>query len=373
MEEDKLSPPCGALSCRWRCGRGLARGLIVRVGRCQEVTGGRGQQMPEVCEDVATGRAQEARVSDFDEALGQDMLEEAVDACVGRERPVWPRLAPARFAAEGDVSVCELFHAVVGQGHAADGGGEGGEDRVAGANRCTLGDPCRLPDVGGGVIKPGGLGDLLLARAPEDLRQRAHRNTPILRAGCEPLRAVGRQCPSRDEGMAMRMGGPSAGPGVEDAHQAALAATVFGVQGESLQGRSSGRQAHGVPTLLVRTGSRPQGLRQGKGDEKRGHGQEPRPLRVEPPGGLVVLARGTMSILAGMIAGRKGLARCALGDMTAKRLGTAWCNLLHGSQVAWGQTVAAPGALRGAMESEEVGQLDHARPRETRRGCACVP
>ena len=84
LDEDELSPTCGALSCRWRCGRGLARGLVWLVGRWQEVTGGRGQQMPDVCEDVSTGQAQEAVVSDFDEALGQDMLEEALDECLCR-------------------------------------------------------------------------------------------------------------------------------------------------------------------------------------------------------------------------------------------------------------------------------------------------
>ena len=373
MDEDELSPTCGALSCRWRRGRGLVRGLVLLVGRCQEVTGGRGQQMPDGCEDVATGRAQEAGVSDCDEALGQDRREEASDACLRRERPVLPLLAPARFAAEGDVSVFELFHAVVGHGNASDGGGEGGEDLVAGADWFTMGDPCLLPDVGGGVIEQVGLGDLLLALAPEDRRQRSHRNTPILRAGCEPLRAVGRQCPSRDEGRDMRMGGHSTGPGVEDAHHTALAAKVFGVQGEYLQGSSRGLQAHVVHTLLVRTGSRPQGLRQGKSDEKRGHGQAQRTWRVEPPGGLVVLARGTVSMLAGMRAVLECLALCALGDMTAKRLGTALCNILHGSQVACGHTVAETGAILGSMESEEVGQLDHDRPRETLRGCAGVP
>jgi hypothetical protein len=109
------------------------RGLVVLVVRCQEVPGGRGQQRPDVREYVATGRAQEAGVSDGDEALGQDMLEEASDECWCGSRPVLPRVAPTRFAAEGDVSVCELCHAVVGHGQAAAGGGEGGDALVAGA------------------------------------------------------------------------------------------------------------------------------------------------------------------------------------------------------------------------------------------------
>ena len=82
MDEDELSPTCGARSCRERRGRWMVRGLVFLVVRCQEVTGGSGQQMPEVREDVSPGRAQEAVVSDFDEALWQDMLEEASDECL---------------------------------------------------------------------------------------------------------------------------------------------------------------------------------------------------------------------------------------------------------------------------------------------------
>ena len=168
----------------------------------------------------------------------------------------------------------------------------------------------------------------------------------------------------------MRMGGHIAGPGVEAPPHADLAAKGFGIQGEDLQGSSRGLQERVVQTLLVRTGDRPQGLRQGKGDEKRGHGQAQRTWRVAPPGGRVVLARGTMAMLAGMLAVLQCLALCALGDRPAKRLGTAWCNILQGYQVAGGPTVAETGAIRGAMEAEAVGQLDHDSPRERLRGCS---
>ena len=58
----------------------------------REVTGGSGQQMPDVRERLSTGGAQEAVVPDFDEALWQAMLEEAADACLCGKRAVLPWL-----------------------------------------------------------------------------------------------------------------------------------------------------------------------------------------------------------------------------------------------------------------------------------------
>ena len=171
----------------------------------------------------------------------------------------------------------------------------------------------------------------------------------------------------------MRMRGQIAGPGVQDATHADLAAEVCGVEGESLQRGSGGLQEQVVHTRLVRAGDGAQFLGQGKGDEKRGHGQQQLPLLVEPPGGGGVLARGTMAVRAGMVAVLAFLARCALGDMTAESFSAAWFNGLHGCQVACGPLVAEAGAGVGAMTPEDVGQLDHGRPRETIRGRACVP
>src|SRR5439155_7910498 len=69
-----------------------------------------------------------------------------------------------------------------------------------------------------------------------------------------------------------------------------------------------------VQALWARAGERLPCLGQRQGAEKRGPGQKPRPLRVKPPGGGVVLARGTVARRAGRGAVREGLARCARGD-----------------------------------------------------------
>ncbi len=159
------------------------RGLVFLVVRCQEVTGGSGQQMPDVREDVSTGRAQEAVVPDCDEALWQDMLEEASDEFLCGKRAAMPLVAFALLEAEGDVPVFKFFNAVVGDSNASDVGGEVGDDLCAGAGWFTMGYPCLLPDVGGGVIEQVGLGDLLLDLPPEGVRHRSPRKKPILIAG----------------------------------------------------------------------------------------------------------------------------------------------------------------------------------------------
>ena len=105
----------------------------------REVTGGSGQQMPDVRERLSTGGAQEAVVPDCDEALWQDMLEEAADACLCGKRAVLPLVARALLEAEGDVPVFKLFDAVVGESHATDVGGEGGDDLVASDRRVDSG------------------------------------------------------------------------------------------------------------------------------------------------------------------------------------------------------------------------------------------
>jgi len=169
------------------------------------------------------------------------------------------------------------------------------------------------------------------------------------------------------------MRGHIPGPGMPHPQHADPAAEVFGVEGASLQSGSGGLKEQVVHTLLVRAGHGSQCLGQGKGDEQRGHGQQPLPLRVEPPGGVVVLARGPMAILAGMVAVLEFVALCALGDMTAERFGTAWFNGLHGCQGAWGHPVAEAGAVVGSMPPEDGGQLDHGRPREPLSGRSCGP
>ena len=346
---------------------------VCRVGPQREGTGGSGQQRPDGRERWATGGAQAAGVPAFADARWPAMREDAAEACCCGQRAVLPWVARARLAAEGDVPVCTLCEAVGGERHATDGGGEVGDALVASPGGLTVGAPGLAPDVGGHGTEQVGVGAWLLARTPDELRQRAHRYPPVRSAGEEPARTLGRQGSAWSASMAMRRRGQRAAPGVPAAQHADLAAAVGGGAGERRHRGSGGVHEPGGPTLGVRAGDGAQCRGQGHGDATRGHGPPPLPLLVEPPGGGGVVARGTRAVRAGMVAGRACLARGALGDMTAERVRAAWGPGRHGGQGAGGPLGAAAGAGVGAMRPEDVGQRDQGSPRATRSGRAGVP
>jgi hypothetical protein len=86
MDEDELSSTCGALSCRERRGRWMVRGLVFLGVGYQEVTGGSGQQMPDVRGDVSTGRAEEAVVFERCRTLPCEPVK--LDTALAGERPM---------------------------------------------------------------------------------------------------------------------------------------------------------------------------------------------------------------------------------------------------------------------------------------------
>ena len=82
------------------------------------------QQVARAVEVWPAGRAQETRGADLGEARGEDVLEEAGDEDVHRERQA-PGLARAGVGvAEGDAAVLKAFDAVVGEGDAVDVAGD---------------------------------------------------------------------------------------------------------------------------------------------------------------------------------------------------------------------------------------------------------
>ena len=128
----------------------------------------------------ATGRTQEAVVSDLGEALGQDMLEEASDELMGWKRAALPLVASAILEAEGDVPIFELLNAIVRDSNTPDVGSEIGDHLCTCASRLTMGHPGLLPDMIWHLFEQVGFGKLLHKLATEDFRQRSYRNKPIL-------------------------------------------------------------------------------------------------------------------------------------------------------------------------------------------------
>ena len=69
-------------------------------------------------------RAKQAVVTDFDEARGKDVLEEAADELLGGDGGVLEMVSGRFFVGESDLAIMEIAEAVVTEGHAKDVRGE---------------------------------------------------------------------------------------------------------------------------------------------------------------------------------------------------------------------------------------------------------
>jgi len=163
---------------------------------------------------------------------------------------------------------------------------------------------------------------------PRTIVERAHGNQPALRARREPRRALRREGPTGHEIMEMRMRSHIPRPRVQDSEQAELSAAVVGGHGQGLPGGSGGLEAQGVEAVLRRAGHRAQFRGPRTGDQTRGDGPAPLPWLFQPWRRLGMLARGTLPLLAGMIAVLRCTARPALGDRPAQGVGAA---VVHGA------------------------------------------
>jgi hypothetical protein len=357
-QADKWPTACPAVQWLLRGGLWLLTCLVWAALPSMVVARAGLQKRADRIERLAAVRAQAAIVADLDQALGPHVWEDAADERGGGKCPVCPHVAPAGLEPAGDLPVFQRFKAVVGEGHAADGRGEGSDDLGAGARRLTRRPPGLLPDVGGHLSEQAGYGQGVPQRATEEFGARADRDKPRTIAGREPLGALWRQGSTGHEIMAMRMRGHSPRPGVQDPHQAALSAAALGGHGQGFQSGSGGLEAQVIQEVWVSAGPWPQCLGQCQGDQNIGDGQEPLALRVQPWDSLGSLALGTMPIWAGMIAVLRFTARHALLDMPASGGSPAVCNGRHGLSGARGDAVLECGAILRAIAPDDVRQLE---------------
>ena len=127
-----------------------------------------------------------------------------------------------------------------------------------------------------------------------------------------------------------------------------------------------GAQQEVVETFLVAACQGSQGTGERKGDQKVREGQQETRVVVPPGVGLVMLARRTVSMLAGVRAGMVLLTWRTVKELAAKSLGATLLDVLHGVKMRGRHAVAACGAVRCAVEAEEVSNLSHHRSRKMR-------
>jgi hypothetical protein len=111
---------------------------------------------------------QEAEVSDFHEAVRENVLEEPAKKFHGVEgRSSWACTARLTVS-EGDGVVCETHEATVGDGDPEDIGGEICEGRVAMWMSLTMDIPGEVPDLWVDVLQQSGLAHVVFEEGAVD-------------------------------------------------------------------------------------------------------------------------------------------------------------------------------------------------------------
>src|SRR5712691_12959306 len=118
-----------------------------------------------------------------------------------------------------------------------------------------------------------------------------------------------------------------AGPGVEYSDHAEVGADEPRVLSQLLQSSGGSAKEQIVDQLLMAAGERAQLCGQGKGDKEVMSGQQQLLLLFEPIIGLLILALGTMPVLAGVITVALRLALTAEIELAAETLGAAGFNV----------------------------------------------
>ena len=114
-------------------------------------------------------RAQEAVVADPGKAAGQDVLEEAGDEVVRRQRHAASVSGSGVGVAEGDAATGERFDALVGERDAVDVMREIERGVMSAADLLDVNGPRSVPDVGIDMLGEGCVGEGVAHLCPEDL------------------------------------------------------------------------------------------------------------------------------------------------------------------------------------------------------------
>lgn len=107
------------------------------------------------------------------------------------------------------------------------------------------------------------------------------------------------------------------------------------------------------------SGKESQFIRQSEGDHKVRNREQQVLLLREPLVGLIILAFGAMPVFARVVAVALLFALVAVIEVAAKCLGAALFDVLHGAQMRGQHPEAELRPVLFAMETKDVGHLDH--------------
>ena len=144
------------------------------------------QQLPRAVEPGATGGTEDAVITNFGEAFGQDVLKEAVNELGGGKRDMTDLLSLVVTVAKTDDAVVERFQTAVGNGDAENVAGKIVEHLVAASSVLGMNDPADLPDGGRNESKETRLFQTGTELGAEDLRQSGIGNEKAWMFGIHP-------------------------------------------------------------------------------------------------------------------------------------------------------------------------------------------
>ncbi len=216
---------CAAVRTKWQRSRG-GGGDSYRL----KIAGGGGEQLSGLLQQLPLGGAEQAVVTDFDEAWRQDVLQETMDELLGGDGAVLELVSGGLLVGESDLAIFQLTQAVVADSDAEDIRSEILESLFAGTDGLGMDHPWFAPDAGRDLSKEFGLFESVTELGAEDQGERFDGHEKVL-AGSVPA-ASSREAAAGDEVMDVGMIAELAGPGVEYADHAEAGADEARVLGQ---------------------------------------------------------------------------------------------------------------------------------------------
>ena len=204
---------------------------------------------------------------------------------------------------EGDAPVGEGLEAAVGDRDPEDVAAEVVEHPVSGAGRLHVDDPVARPACRGRPDRASPARRRASRIFPRKTRREDVAGEEEVGAWRrDPARAVGRESPTGDEDVDVRVIPQVLRPGMQDGEDRGAGAEMLGIGRDGEQRLGGGAHERVVHRALVGAGDRAEFLGQREGDEEVGARQEPRPVAIEPASGLLAVALGAVAVATGVVA-----------------------------------------------------------------------
>jgi hypothetical protein len=318
----------------------------------------RSEGFPGALQAPAGTGTEDAAIADLAEPSRKNMLEKSTDEVDGGQGDLAEHPGFVVPVAEADPAMVDGLDARVADGNTKEVAAQVVEDFPSGPCRAAVKNPLLLPDFRRSEVEDPLFAQGLAELPAEDDRESRQRDEKA-RMFRIPPGAVGSDSAGGDQEVDVRMIKQRPGPGMKDAQDAGHGTEVGRIARELEDGGRCALHEDGVEQFLMGACQRAEiGGKSGR-EQVVGARQKPVPLPVEPFLGLLALALGTMTILAGVIA-VVGLATAiTTQEMTSEVRGTAMLEVGQDLLVTGQDARAEALPVLSCMEAEDLRQLWH--------------